>query len=169
MAGPIPISISGVQLRDVIAGGDAEALYDLLTQPLHEALYRHGSFDLYDDMSAMQQMLVAFDYLQMQASQGGFIQFLNNGYVSLLPDLIEGLNRLQQLNMARILDDALKVYVLNKDCFDRADTVETFAALYEELKEFDALDAEFTAALDNAKNAILDYAVKHIDEIAQVS
>ena len=155
-----------MRFDELQAKGDNEGLLDLLTQPLHEALYLHGSFELYDEMSNMQQMLVAFDYLRTQAGQGGFIQFLHNGYVSLLPELIGGFTRMGRVEMAGLLDDVLKVYVLNKDVFDQAQTVDEFARLYDELKEFESLDADYLAELESVKVALVDFSVKNVEEIA---
>src|ERR1700728_1223618 len=74
-------------------------LYDLLAQPLHAELYKQGSFEFFNSLSAGQQLLLAYDYLRAQVGQGGFIQFIQNGYISLLPDVIEQLYRIHAGDM----------------------------------------------------------------------
>ncbi len=166
MAGPISIKVDRARFEELVAIGDPETLFLFLVEPLHEALYRHGSFELYDEMSFTQQMLLALDYLRMQTAQGGFIQFLNNGYVSLLPDLIGGFTRLGEVEVAGLLDDVLKVYVLNKAFFDKAESVEEFAKLYDELKEFEILDSGFESCFVPARKRLLEYSLAHMAEVA---
>ena len=50
-----------------------------------------------------------------QVGQGGFIQLIQNGYISLLPPAIEQLIIMGINEMAGVLDDVLKVFVLNRD------------------------------------------------------
>jgi hypothetical protein len=169
MSGKVRVEIQKALLEKAVASRDADVLYDVLTQPLHEAIYDFGNFGLYDDMSHPQQFLVAYDYLRIHAGQGGFIQFLNNGYVALLPDLIGGFTRIGEVEMAGLLDDVLKVYVLNKKYFDAAESVEEFAKLYDELKEFESLDASYSDISGVATKVLLDYALSKIDEIAELT
>ena len=150
----------------IVALGDTEQLYDVLTQPLHEALYQQQSFDFFDALTQGQQLLIAYDYLRMQVNQGGFIQFIHNGYVFLLPDLVVQLNKINAPEMAQLLDDVLKVFVLNKDYFTKAVTVAEFARIYDELQEFIILDERFALLNDQVVKTILDYALNNIAEFA---
>jgi Domain of unknown function (DUF4375) len=144
--------------------GDYDMLYDMLAQPLHEELYRKRSFDFMDDLSDGQQLLLAYDYVRMQVGQGGFIQFLHNGYVGLLPSMIEQLMRVGAADMAKVFDDVLKVYVLNRDLIERSATVEEFALLYTELGEFEGIDERYTKLNAPTIVIMLDYAVQHLNE-----
>src|ERR1035437_2274111 len=96
-------------IRKASASADNNELYDLLTLPLHEELYRRKTFDFLDDLSDGQQLLLAYDYTRMQVGQGGFIQFIQNGYIGLLPSMIEQLSKIGADDMAKVLDDVLKV------------------------------------------------------------
>jgi len=147
---------------------DYGAIYDLLVQPLHEELYKRQTFDLLDDLSEGQQLLLAYDYLHMQAGQGGFIQYIQNGYVGLLPSMIEQLYKLGANDMAKVLDDALKVYVLNRELLEKQTTVEEFAKLYSELKEFEMIDEEFMRLNQPTIHLIINYALAHPDEFIYV-
>lgn len=160
--------ISKAELEAQTGPGKEDALYDLLAQPLHEELYKRKDFDFLDDLSEGQQLMLSYDYVRMQVLQGGFIQLIENGYVGLLPDMPEWLNKIGAPEMAKVIDDVLKVYVLNKDILGKTKTVEDFALLYEELKEFEAIDESFSQLNDDTNRKILNYATAHIDEFAEL-
>jgi hypothetical protein len=156
-----------VNIQDIVnatESGDDEKLYDLLVQPLHEELYKRQTFDFLDELSWGQQLLLATDYVRMQAGQGGFIQLIQNGYISLLPNLVEQLQKLGVPQMAQVLDDALKVYVLNREILDKPTTVEEFAHLYNELKEFEQIDKRFLQLIEPTTKQMLLYSLSHLDE-----
>ena len=152
------------EIKQAYDAGEQDAVYDALVQPLHEELYRRQTFSFVDSLSWGQQLLLTYDYLQMQANQGGFIQFINNGYIGLLPAMVEQLYKLGANEMAQVLDDVLKVYVLNRDLLESAKSVEAFAKLYEELKEFEIIDERYSKLNKPTTKLLLDYALKHIAE-----
>lgn len=151
-------------IRKASAAGDDNELYDLLAQPLHEEMYRRKTFDFIDELSDGQQLLLAYDYARMQVGQGGFIQFIQNGYISLLPAMIEQLYKIGALDMAKVMDDVLKVYVLNRDLLNKPTTVQEFAQLYDELKEFEGIDERFGSYNDLTVKLMLGYAMNHLGE-----
>jgi hypothetical protein len=140
------------------------ALYDLFTLPLAEELYRIQSFDFFDNLSEGQQLLLSYEYVQNQVLQGGFIQLIQNGYIGLLPDLPEWLQRVDAHAMAKVIDDVLKVYVLNREILDKKTTVEEFAQLYNEFQEFEMLDDEFMHHNEATLGLIIKYALSHLNE-----
>lgn len=151
------------------SSGDENVLYDLLAQPLHEELYNRKTFDFLDELSDGQQLLLAYDYARMQVGQGGFIQFIQNGYIGMLPAMIEQLYKIGANDMAQVMDDVLKVYVLNRDLLIKSTTVEEFAKLYDELKEFEGIDERFARYNDQTVTAMLNYALGHLNEFVVVS
>jgi hypothetical protein len=144
--------------------GEFDSLYELLVQPLHEELYNKQTFEFLDELSDGQQLLLTYDYLRTQVGQGGFIQFIQNGYVALLPSMIEQLMLVQANDMAQVLDDVLKVYVLNRDALNKQTTVEEFARLYEEFKEFEILEERYIQLNLPTEKRMLDYAYSHVSE-----
>jgi len=150
----------------LLADHNDTALYDLMTQPLHELLYRRQSFDLLDELPVMQQMLLGYDYVQAQVAQGGFLQFIQNKYISLLLPVIEGLKELGDTEMVSVLDDVLKVYVLNREALEQETTVSEFAALYQEFREFELLDDRFSRLHGPTIEKIIRYASLHPDKFA---
>ncbi len=141
-----------------------DELYEMLVEPLHEELYKRQTFDFMDDLSPGQQLLLGYDYLRTQVVQGGFIQFIQNGYIGLMPSLIEQLNMVGAFEMAVVLDDVLKVYVLNMEQLGRTTTVEEFARLYDEFKEFEIIDQRYANLNLATEKLMLDYAISHLEE-----
>ncbi len=154
---------------DMLKGSaDKEAYFDLLAQPLHEELYRRQDFNFLDDLSDGQQMLLSYDYIRQQVLQGGFIQLIQNGYIGLLPPMPGWLQVIGAHDMAQVIDDVLKVYVLNRDLLEKSLSVQEFALLYEELKEFEMIDQRFADLHPGTMNSLLQYATNHIEEFAQL-
>jgi hypothetical protein len=155
------------EIRKARASSDDNELYDLLAQPLHEELYRRKTFDFMDDLSDGQQLLLAYDYARMQVGQGGFIQFIQNGYIGMLPPMIAQLMKIGANDMAKVMDDVLKVFVLNKDMLTKSTTVEEFAQLYDELQEFEGIDERFSLLNEPTIKLMLNYAMEHLDEFVK--
>src|ERR1700761_5753002 len=137
------------------------ALYDLIVEPLHEEMYRRQSFELMDELTEEQQLILTYDYVKMQVMQGGFIQLIQNGYVGLLPDMPGWLYNMDIPEMAQIIDDALKVFVLNRELLTQKTTVEEFALLYNELKEFEGIDDRFAEQNEPTMAAMVHKALQH--------
>ncbi len=147
---------------ELFESGRFDEFYEYLVQPLHEELYRRQHFEFIEELSPGQQLLLAYDYLRTQVLQGGFIQFIQNGYVLLLPDIIEQLLIVKANNMAKVIDDVLKVYVLNRESLDKETSVEEFAKLYEEFKEFEILDQRFIELNVVTERIMIEYAYKNL-------
>ena len=143
--------------------------YDLLVEPLHEELYKRQSFDFLDDLSEGQQLLLSYDYVRNQVRQGGFIQLIQNGYIPLLPAMPETLLAMRAPEMAKLIDDVLRVYVLNHEALGADTTPEQFAKLYDEFKEFEALDERFTELDEDTITAIVHYAKDHLEEFINLT
>ncbi len=144
--------------------GKYDDVYELLVEPLHVELYNRQNFDFIDELSPGQQLILAYDYLRTQVMQGGFIQFIQNGYVGLLPSIIEQLYMISADDMALVLDDVLKVYVLNRELLNRPTSVEEFAKLYDEFKEFEIIDKRYYQLNLPTEKLMLDYAASHLEE-----
>lgn len=148
--------------------GDESVLWDLFTQPLHEELYKRQDFNFLDDLSEAQQLILSYDYVEMQVLQGGFIQLIQNGYIGLLPTMPGWLDVVGCHDMAKVIDDVLKVYVLNREALDRKTTVEEFAQLYSEFQEFELLDETFHKLHAGTMKTLLQYALHHLEELIKL-
>ena len=137
----------------------AEA-YDLIAQPLHVWLFDKQDFASLSERTDLEQLILSFDYVQMQVGQGGFIQLVQNGYAPLLVTVIEGMQKLGlAAPMAKILDDALKVMVLNRDVLGHEQSVEEFGKLYEEFKEFEVLEKQYEQEINKTLEEIVKWVV----------
>ena len=72
-------------------------------------------------------------------------------------------------DMARVLDDVLKVYVLNLDLLNKAKSVQEFAQLYDELKEFEVIEERYNAVKLDTIKKMLDYAAGHLDQFVKTT
>lgn len=150
------LTVDESQLEDLVNQGNWAEAYDLLSQPLHTWLYEKQDFLALKERSNLEQLILAFDYVQAQVGQGGFIQLVQNGYASLLVVVIEGMQALSiGAAMIQILDDSLKVMVLNRDELGRERSVDEFGKLYEEFKEFDELEKKFQEKLPETLEQIV--------------
>lgn len=159
--------ISGNAFLD--AKDNDEQLFELLATPLHEGLYHYGSFDFMDKLSDGQQMLLAFDYLRAQVGQGGFIQFLHNGYVGLLPELPRQLNMIGETEMAQLIDDVLKLFVDHHEVLLADISPQDFAKLYTSLPAFVPLDKSFEQYRQNTEHLLMEYARQNITQFASIT
>jgi hypothetical protein len=161
-------SINSAELKDKQQPGKEHEYYELLVEPLHEEMFRRKDFNFLDELTEGQQLLISYDYVRMQVIQGGFIQLIQNGYVGLLPPMPNWLYAINAGEMAKVIDDVLKVYVLNHEMLEKETTVEEFAKLYDELKEFELIDQHFADLNEQTMNKILQFATQHIGEFAVV-
>jgi len=152
------------RLRNALTSSDGRILFELLVEPLHEELYRRQDFNFMDILTEGQQLILSYDYLLQQVEQGGFIQLLVNGYIGLLPDMPGWLQRVGAPEMAAVIDDVIKVYVLNVNLFDREMKPQEFARLYDELKGFEVLEDRFNLHKKATMEAIFTYAKAHLGE-----
>lgn len=148
--------------------GNEREYYELLVEPLHEEMYRRKDFNFLDELTEGQQLLISYDYVRMQVMQGGFIQLIQNGYIGLLPPMPNWLYAINSADMGKVIDDVLKVYVLNHEMLEKETTVEEFAKLYDELKEFEILDEQFETLNEITLSKILQFATEHIEEFVVV-
>lgn len=148
--------------RAYTAGNYDKAFYSI-TEPLHELIHEAGTLDLIDEWPRSLKLVVAFDYIRQQVGQGGFIQFIQNGYTALLADAVEvmGENSIS-VQMMVVLDDALKLFVENAEVLSEKTTVEEFAKLYDQFPEFDALELRYQKEEANAVKEIVAFVLKDL-------
>ena len=145
-------------VRQLAEAANWTAAFEELARPLHEALYKEQSFDLLDRLSPLEQLILSFDYVQMQIGQGGFIQLFQNQYAPLLVTVIETTQQLDfSPDIRQTLDDALKVFVLNNESLGATTTPEQFARLYDEFREFEPLDSAFMEQAPRLMEEIVRY------------
>jgi hypothetical protein len=145
-----------------------EGIFEQLVLPLHEELYKRQDFNFIESLSPGQELLIRYDYVKMQVLQGGFIQLIQNGYVNLLLSMPQMLNQVGAAKMGQLLDDVLKVFSLNYEGLTKETSVEEFAKLYDEYKEFEFLDLNFSEYHPETEKAIVLYALRFPDEFIEL-
>jgi hypothetical protein len=160
----IPIN----EIKNLYEKKEYQQLFELIVAPLHEELFKRQDFSFVKEISPGQELILCFDYVRMQVLQGGYIQLIQNGYVSLLVPIPEMLNQIHCDEMSKNIDDALKVYTLNHETLDKETSVDEFAKLYEEFKEFEYLDQQFQLLYDETIQKIADYIIKYPDEFIAI-
>ena len=81
--------------------------------------------------------------------------------------MIEQLYAIGSNDMALALDDVLKVYVLNRELLNKAKTVQEFAQLYDELKEFEVIEERYNKIKKETITHMLKYAAEHLEEFCK--
>jgi hypothetical protein len=147
-------------VRRLAGSEDWEGAFEELARPLHEALYEAQTFDLLNKLSSLEQLILSLDYVQTQIRQGGLIQLIQNGYTPLLVTVIEAAQALSMSpEICKTLDDALKVFVLNNESLSRETSPEEFSRLYDEFREFEALDQSFEKNLPGLLREIVTHSI----------
>jgi hypothetical protein len=148
------------QIKVLMGEGRLDEAYALLTQPLHEHLYEEQSFGLLSRLPVGERVALAYDYILMQVDAGGFIQLIQNGYISLAVTVIEGLQEMDLApDMVAVLDDVLKVYALNVEMLAKEYSIEEFARLYNDFKEFDMLEERYRQHRETTAEIIITFLI----------
>ncbi len=162
-------SIAITAWSEIIANQSDETIIDFAAASFHEKIYQEQSFDLLDQLNPIQKTLVIHHYLMMHLLSGGFIQFIHNDYVSLIPEFMEGLKVLGDTKMLAILDAVLVAYVKHHAVFVRANTLELFTKLYDQLPEFSELDKRFSDAYPSMNTKLVNYLREQVQEVLSLT
>jgi hypothetical protein len=162
-------SIAITAWSEIIANQSDETIIDFVAAPFHERIYQEQSFDLLDQLNPVQKSLVIHHYLMMHVPSGGFIQFIHNDYVSLIPEFMEGLKAVGDTKMLAILDAVLVAYVKHHAEFLRANTLELFTKLYDQLPEFSELDKRFLEAYPTMNTMLVNYLREQVQEVLNLT
>jgi hypothetical protein len=117
-----------------------------------------------------QNILLAFQIFVDQVSSGGFIQLIENGYGAYIFDnpLSKYLRQWGAVKIATILDQARIIYHNKKAILEKEKSLEEFAKLYQEHKDFELLEAEFSQSISLDTGIIAMYISRHIDRFVLV-
>ncbi len=118
-----------------------------------------------------QNILMAFSAFDDQVSNGGFIQLIENGYGTYIFDspLSEYLNEWGAIETARIIDEARVIYHHKKEILEREKTLEEFAKLYQEHKDFEVLEDQYDKIITAERAIIKDHIKQNINRFAIIS
>ena len=153
------------QELDAVKENPAE-LITLLVSHYRKAMESDSSGQV--QLTLEQYVLMGFHILDEQASAGGFIQVIENGYGAYIfhSGLSDHLRSWGAIRSASLIDSAGVLFDMKKEILEKEKTLAEFARLYQEHPEFDQLDTEFHAVKDGEKNAVRDHIMKNIERFA---
>jgi hypothetical protein len=118
-----------------------------------------------------QNILLAFGVMDGEVCNGGFIQLIENGYGSYIFDspLSDHLRLWGAVQIVSIIDEARSIYHQKKEILEREKTLEEFAKLYLEHKEFEPIEDQFNTVIDPERAIIKQYIKSNISLFAKVA
>ena len=81
----------------------------------------------------------------------------------------EWLKKAKADDMAQLIDDVLKVFVLNNEFFKKEMSVDEFGKLYEELKEFEELDKRYEQLNAETLTKLVNFAKENVQDFATLT
>ena len=122
-------------------------------------------------MTAEQTVLLAFVTMDNEVTNGGFIQLIENGYGSYIFDnpLSDYLREWGAAATAMIIDLARDLYHDKKEILEKEKSLEEFARLYQEHKEFEDIEQQYYAVIDAERATIRKYMEAHLDRFAELA
>lgn len=154
------------QKQEALKDPSGAKLYELLTEPLLEELYRQGDFDFLNRINPGQAVFLSYEYVRQQVLAGGFIQCIQNGYVPLIALLAEQLPSLGLSGLADLLDGVLIWYVENREVLEKDGGIPYFAALYDRFPQTQEWDRRFSEGDAETIRQLADFAAARMDQFA---
>lgn len=121
-------------------------------------------------LNANQVTLLAYNIVQREVMDGGFIQLIHNGYGAFIfqNPFDKALKAWQLIDLSKLIKKCGKLYrkygaEIEQDCTDEA-----FMALFEKYPAFDDFDDAFVENEEQWTSAIAYYIDEHIDQFANI-
>lgn len=161
--------ISGKNLAKITDDWDfLFAILDLY----YDEMEKNGEKSVFSRVNDHQAILLIFNDLYGQVTNGGFVQLIYNGYgfsvfesefISLLEPI--GIKKIQN-----ILERAKVLYQKYREKFENVnrENWDDFAALYEECPEFEALDEEFYEVMDAEVSILKNFVEKNLSDFVTI-
>jgi hypothetical protein len=152
-------------------GNNPHDFISLFISKYHELISADPSGQIQYEFNTEQNILLAFHTLDEQASSGGFIQLIENGYGAYIFDspLSDHLRSWGAVQMASIIDQARVIYLQKKEILEREKTLEEFAKLYLEHREFETIEEHFNTVIDAERAIIKFYIESNISLFAKIA
>jgi len=122
------------------------------------------------DFTLSQLTLLAYFHLDSEVCNGGFIQLIQNGRGSIFDSpFSDCLRKWGVEKVAEIVDKAKVVYEKYKDELEKEiNTAEEFCQLYEDITDFEPLDAQFDDVTSDETGILKNYVENHLEEFAVI-
>lgn len=117
-----------------------------------------------DQLSDDQHVLLIYDALYGQVTNGGFLQLIHNGYGQFVFEnsFIDDLQRWSLSETAALLRKAEGIYVENKAFLEQERELEEFSLLYKKFTSFEPLDSAFYDIMDGEVTRFRNYIETHL-------
>lgn len=127
--------------------------------------------EVLDEFTDEQHILMEFNALYGQVTNGGFIQLIQNGYGSYIFDnpFAEGIKAWGATATAEIVDLAKVIYDTHRDDLERERTLEEFSKMYKAYPEFAPLEDKFYEIIDQELKVIKEFISNNIHLFATLS
>jgi hypothetical protein len=154
---------------DTLGNDPADYIYSFV-EKYHQIIASDPSGQIQNQFTTEQNVLIAFDVLDIQISNGGFIQLIENSYGPYIFDtpLSDHLRDWGAAQIATIIDQARIIYQDKKTILERPKTLEEFVKLYKDHPDFEVLENQYYSIIDSERAVIKNYIVQHIDSFARI-
>lgn len=153
--------------KEVIEAAREDAwdfIYAIL-EPYQDAIEEAEDEDtILDQLSDDQHVLLVYDALYGQVTNGGFLQLIHNGYGQFVfeTSFIDELQRWSLNETAALLRMAESIYVEHKALLEQDRELEEFSRLYKEFTSFEPLDSTFYDIMDGEVIRFRNYLETHL-------
>ncbi len=147
-----------------------DAFVKVFTDGIHSAIGGELCADNMEGLNADQITLLAYEILQTEVMDGGFVQLIHNGYGGFIfrNPFAKAIRQWGLGELASLINKGHKLYSkfhgeIEIDCSD-----EDFMAMFEQFPQFDDLDDTFVECEEEWTAAVAHYIDEHIDKFATI-
>ena len=152
------------------AAGNMDSFIKIFVDAIYESVGGNLTSETMARLNADQLTLLAYDVLQSEVMDGGFIQLIHNGYGGFIfMNPVAKMFKFWGLrDLARIVYDVHPLYKKYHEEIERDCTDEEFMAMFEHFPEFDDFDDEFVENEEEWTAAVAHYVDGHLDCFARI-
>lgn len=143
---------------------DWDFIYAVL-EPYQDAIEEAEDEEaILDQLSDDQHVMLVYDALYGQVTNGGFLQLIHNGYGQFVFEtvFIDDLQKWSLNETVALLRKAEAIYIENKTFLDQERDLEEFSALYKKFTAFEPLDAAFYDIMEEEVKRFRNYIETHL-------
>lgn len=149
---------------------DMDAFLKVFVDAILKSVGGELNADTMPMLNASQITLLAYDVLQREVMDGGFVQLIYNGYGGFIfmNPFAKMVREWGLRDLAKLLFATRKLYMKYKDEIEHECDDDEFMAMFERYTEFDDSDDEFVEHEEEWTEAMAMYVDNHIDDFAKV-